>query len=613
MDALPGKKKNLPKRGKEKQETRTESLLRRQKDKSWLETHIWHSKRMRMENMWGYRLAVKPTEKAYRPSHRASVQGSIIHDASYYSLVELRGSSETITGSLSLCCDPQGPNPSAASRLTSGSRTHETHIYEPGKYPFGLICPISVIWKPISESLKGKETESNSPTAASASSVERTVWIRFHPVVHSQVLSALQTAGSQYLAKKKAEGNEGIQLEICDLKDQINVFEIMGPQASQVIRGALSAVPGDSRPEFRQFWSSLAEVQTSGSVPRNMVIGFKVLDPRLRFPPKLAKPKPTNQRRNDVFPSVALAKSDIWDESVRLGIAKPKYTKKELDDRRAKNLIPGTPLNPQRQDDRVPVILIQRSLEAARKNGGHPIHGWTLIIPSGWGMAFWNSLVFTGTRVAGQRERQTQAYEAGTAYFPRDYPSTSAYHEYSTAKEEELRDTWERKPPAKRVNYEKLNVQDPFAPNWNWVLWASRHPGDGGDLVPTQREPTAPTPIGAPWLLRGANSAKIVQQLTLPIGPSDFLLREMNSLRVARALGPLPDALNNRDLMQAALVTVKVNVCRRGLPEDLALIYSMDDEEVSKAIAVRQVKTDEAEVRVLSSHFFPLSADPLHQ
>ena len=42
------------------------------------------------------------------------------------------------------------------------------------------------------------------------------------------------------------------------------------------------------------------------------------------------------QRRNDVFPSVALAKSDIWDESVRLGIAKPKYTKKELDDRRAK-------------------------------------------------------------------------------------------------------------------------------------------------------------------------------------------------------------------------------------------------------------------------------------
>jgi ribonuclease P/MRP protein subunit POP1 len=138
------------------------------------------------------------------------------------------------------------------SRLTSGSRTHETHIYEPGKYPFGLICPISIIWKPVSECVKGKESGSSTPTSAPGSSLERTVWIRFHPTVHSQVISALQTAGSQYLAKKKAEGNEGVQLEICDLKDQINVFEIMGPQASQVIRGALSAVPGDSRPEFRQ-------------------------------------------------------------------------------------------------------------------------------------------------------------------------------------------------------------------------------------------------------------------------------------------------------------------------------------------------------------------------
>ena len=28
-------------------------------DKSWLETHIWHAKRMHMENLWGYRLVGK--------------------------------------------------------------------------------------------------------------------------------------------------------------------------------------------------------------------------------------------------------------------------------------------------------------------------------------------------------------------------------------------------------------------------------------------------------------------------------------------------------------------------------------------------------------------------
>jgi hypothetical protein len=35
--------------------------------------------------------AHRPTEKAFRPSHRAAVHGSILNDVSYFSLVELKG------------------------------------------------------------------------------------------------------------------------------------------------------------------------------------------------------------------------------------------------------------------------------------------------------------------------------------------------------------------------------------------------------------------------------------------------------------------------------------------------------------------------------------------
>lgn len=60
--------------GKLKKAKRTTSLLRRQsefdalstrvfaraymgqEDKTWLETHVWHAKRMHMDNMWGYKL-----------------------------------------------------------------------------------------------------------------------------------------------------------------------------------------------------------------------------------------------------------------------------------------------------------------------------------------------------------------------------------------------------------------------------------------------------------------------------------------------------------------------------------------------------------------------------
>jgi hypothetical protein len=68
--------RSLPKRGKTNRIRRTDALLKRQRrsssqlrsyvydkhmillpgDKTWLETHIWHAKRMKMENMWGYRL-----------------------------------------------------------------------------------------------------------------------------------------------------------------------------------------------------------------------------------------------------------------------------------------------------------------------------------------------------------------------------------------------------------------------------------------------------------------------------------------------------------------------------------------------------------------------------
>lgn len=171
-----------------------------------------------------------------------------MHDASYYSLVELRGTLDTIVGVLNFCCDPQGPSPCTV-RFSNGARTRETHIYEAGTFPYGLIAPISIIWHPApdTEDSKGKGKET-----APSSSNDRVVWLRFHPAVHQKVLSALQSAGSQYLQIKKDEGDESVELQICDLKDQVNVFEIMGPQASQVIRGALTAVSGDDRQEFKQ-------------------------------------------------------------------------------------------------------------------------------------------------------------------------------------------------------------------------------------------------------------------------------------------------------------------------------------------------------------------------
>ena len=57
--------------------------------------------------------AVTPTEKSFRPSHRASVHGSILHDASYLATIEIKGPEDLLCTILGSCCDCQGPSPSA--------------------------------------------------------------------------------------------------------------------------------------------------------------------------------------------------------------------------------------------------------------------------------------------------------------------------------------------------------------------------------------------------------------------------------------------------------------------------------------------------------------------
>lgn len=203
-------------------------------------------------------------------------------------------------------------------------------------------------------------------------------------------------------------------------------------------------------------------------------------------------------------------------------------------------------------------------------------------------MAFLPSLIFTGTRVAGQRERQTQHFEAGCPHFPRDYPCTFAYGEFSADREVEERTRWERKPPAKRPNYTKLGTRSPWKPDWEVVL-GIRAEGDAdgteasGDYIPAQREePSEDEQQVQPWLLRGV---EVNEVLNAAYGAGDHgagLLAFINRLRAKRNQNPLDGASTKEKLLQGALVTVKVKMCGKGRPDDQALIYWVDDKEHNK-------------------------------
>jgi len=208
-------------------------------------------------------------------------------------------------------------------------------------------------------------------------------------------------------------------------------------------------------------------------------------------------------------------------------------------------------------------------------------------------MAFFSSLTFTGTRVGGQRERQTQAFEAGTLYFPRDYPSTLAYDLYAAKRELEDKAIWDHKPPAKRVNYEKLGTKNPWKADWRGVLGLPPLPSSHEEtevegLVTTQREELSTMVIDEPkedirpWLLRGSDIANIFSRISAFLNSGAELLSEINRIRSKRSQDPLKLDIKASNLIMGALVCVKVKICKRGAPGDIGMIYSMDDAEMRK-------------------------------
>jgi ribonuclease P/MRP protein subunit POP1 len=166
----------------------------------------------------------------------------------------------------------------------TGARTLETYAYKPGSYPFDLIAPITIIWKPTcavpDPSLKSGHQEAAEGTTKSpmdkkrkgkgkvpnanhsvqspqeGPDAQRTVWIRSHPAIFDEVFDALRTSASLTLdaLRRAANGDKDkvVDIELADLRGRVNTFEIMGPKSDQVIKGALTPVAEDKREEFKK-------------------------------------------------------------------------------------------------------------------------------------------------------------------------------------------------------------------------------------------------------------------------------------------------------------------------------------------------------------------------
>ncbi|KAG7270751.1 hypothetical protein CRUP_010585 [Coryphaenoides rupestris] len=180
-------------------------------------------------------------------------------------------------------------------------------------------------------------------------------------------------------------------------------------------------------------------IYSTGEVPPGTVLGLNVEDPRLALPQKrtpalsnavVALDQDAEEKRRELMLKGVpeqCCQSSLWDRSVRDNVTDNKLSEQscpvcgwvpaagvmsyrpgsisssvsrrrppqELNGMKRELLVPGSRLSPTPLQGRVPVLLVQQPGKQVGQEMASWGAGWDLLLPKGWGMAFWIPLVST--------------------------------------------------------------------------------------------------------------------------------------------------------------------------------------------------------------------------
>lgn len=439
--------------------TQKSKFRKRQIEKTWLPTHLWHAKRARMtepkDPLWRFAIPLTPNDKCYRPTHRASGdKGAVIWDMSYMSTIGLYGSAEGIGRVLVAMGLPQHLfTDKKHQQWRSGMRKQSGMLSKEQKGVRKDIGPATIIWNPEKGPYDTAEGQAPPPKRP-----QRQVFIRVHPSCFFELFNELTR-----LVKAQTP-----QLYVEDLRFEIGSIELAGPSSTEALLSILQPYygePGSEEPHAKIF-KSLLGVTNPASLPPGALLAFSIMDPRLRHPPKRVQP-------DDGVDSAArtwaetVAKWPVTESNKPYGLFDRKArfqagvlpTQKSLDRRKGSGA-PGLELGITARDPPIPIIIF-----ASRPaSGGQAQGSWTLMAPWKCIMAIWYNLVKVplssggNPQLGGLNELRQVAFEQGLPWFPGDYPGTDAGAEWELEQRARRRAHWERRPKGKRVAWESLDL-----------------------------------------------------------------------------------------------------------------------------------------------------------
>lgn len=557
ISARPARIKSLPRRD----DVTQRKFRKRQRDKTWLPTHMYHVKRAHLtppsRPLWGFAVPLTPTAKSFRPTHRAASQsGAIAYDMSYMSTLMLRGRLSSLMNVLAA----QG-----VSRRSTGLRKGEYQKWRSGyravdtvlhtrEAPNNLIAPATLILQP----------ELAAQSTSSTEQQERSLLIRVHPSAYPQLWTELTR--SSKVAKPA--------VHVHDLRYQLGSIEVRGPGATEALASVLwpHDLPGQDIDAKRRQTSidsatvlqRLSGLSGTAVLPAGVVLGLDIQDPRLHHPPRRQKRHDYATEQDQIlslageWPYQSLqGTASIFDRQVLYNASTGLPTQKSIQRRKAAAAPGKYPEVNSALDPRIPVLLYTSASDVKYKS----LSGWTVLLPWKCVLPVWYPLMYVPLssgnqpRFGGLDQQRNLALEFGCPWFPADFPATKAGYQWELEQRRQSKSAWDRRPKSKRVMWDGLDlgngvrgeVGSGFACDWERLLHA--------DEDSAADEP--------------ADKTKLALDLL-----------HLSSLQYQSLLTADTPLIS---ISKHALICVRVSIINRGVADDRARIYRLPTEKASRA------------------------------
>ena len=586
--------------------TATSKFKRRQVNKTWLPTHLWHAKRAHMtkptEPLWRMAIPLSPTEKSYRPTHRAGgSRGCVAWDMSYISTIGCQGTEASLEGLLkSIGFTGESWQGARYRRWKSGIRAAEGWTCKRENVK-DAIAPITVIWS--AENMTSADTvlESERANVRARKAANRKLFIRVHPSAFHQVWTELI----------KVAKMQRPQVLLEDLRFEIGSIDIIGPGSTEALLGVLkpcNSIAGKIDAMSAEVWSHLAGLTNPASLPANAIMCFDVADPRLRHPPTqvdLPNDETSLDALNELIvswpPDKSPATSELFSRT-RRHLAAISMSSQKAVTRRKREAVAGQSLEPTEKDAQIPVLLVATRSQQRETNAQGL---WTIMMPwkcldSVWRSLMYYNLTSRGTsRFGGLDQRRQILFEHGQPWFPADMAGTEAGQAWERTQSELRFDEWLRRPPSRRIAWETIDLGNGqkgehgngWSCDWEYLL-ASTNKVDldvaksGAD--PHSSNPTTNAKSPSQWL--STHKQRMVDRTgrrrntSSPESEGDDHSAIESELVVSLKMLHMPflsvvPILSGRSRTacseEPALATVRLTVLGRGTPNAAARIYRL--------------------------------------